>query len=364
MAKHCPANERVKRDYFLYLKEAQRYSGPSIDSVAAAIARFECCNGHKDFKRFHKQQAVKFKDHLAAQTNAATGKPLSLATQGATLNTLRTFFIWLAVQPGFKSRFTYADADYFHQSEKDSRAAQTHTPRPFPSLEQAQLAIRSMPATTILEERDRALMAFILLTGCRDRAAVSLDLQHIDLAMNRVWLDARGVAMKNSKSVTMFFMPVGEDIRAIFVDWVVSLKADHKWGPFDPLFPATLMQHDPEHGFRAAGIKREHWTTANAVRRIFRDTFARAGMPAFHPHSLRHTLAHHGMQICTTPEAVKAWSQNLGHEHVMTTFNSYGNVTADRQAEIIGSLGNAADRDADDLLRALSVVIKRKAPKL
>ena len=108
MPKHCPANERIKRDYFLYLKEAQRYSDASISGVAAAIARFEAYNGHKDFKRFHKQQAVKFKDRLAAQTNAATGKPLSLATQGAMLNTLRAFFVWLAAQPGFRSRFTYS----------------------------------------------------------------------------------------------------------------------------------------------------------------------------------------------------------------------------------------------------------------
>jgi len=360
MAKHCPANERVKRDYFLYLKEAKACSDASVDSVAATIARFEQCNGHKDFKRFHKLQAVKFKEYLAAQKNAATGKPLSLATQGAMLHTLKIFFVWLAAQPGFKSRFTYADAHYFSQSDKDSRAAQTHTARPFPSLEQAQRVIRSMPAATVIEQRDRALMAFILLTGCRDRAAVSLNLQHIDLAAKLVWLDARNVTMKNSKTVTTYFMPVGDDIRAMFCAWIGTLKDDHQWGPCDPLFPATLMLHDPEHGFRAGGIKREHWTTANAVRRIFSDAFKHAGLPAFHPHSFRHTLAHLGMQICTTPEAVKAWSQNLGHEHVMTTFNSYGNVALDRQGEIIGGLGNPTQREADDLMRGFADFIKGK----
>jgi hypothetical protein len=34
-----------------------------------------------------------------------------------------------------------------------------------------------------------------------------------------------------------------------------------------------------------------------------------------------------------------AWSQNLGHEDVMTTFRNYGEVTSHRQAEIIRSLG-------------------------
>ncbi len=41
-----------------------------------------------------------------------------------------------------------------------------------------------------------------------------------------------------------------------------------------------------------------------------------------------------------TPEEFKAWSQNIGHERVLTTFNAYGNVAAHRQAEIILGLGN------------------------
>lgn len=41
MHKHNPVNERVKREYFTYLKEARRQSEASVDAVAAAIARFE-----------------------------------------------------------------------------------------------------------------------------------------------------------------------------------------------------------------------------------------------------------------------------------------------------------------------------------
>ena len=38
---------------------------------------------------------------------------------------------------------------------------------------------------------------------------------------------------------------------------------------------------------------------------------------------------------CKTPEEFKAWSQNLGHEKVLTTFTSYGAVAAHRQAVLI-----------------------------
>lgn len=56
MPKHNPANARIKREYFQYLKEANRRSEASIDAVAKALDRFEEANGHKDFRKFHRQQ--------------------------------------------------------------------------------------------------------------------------------------------------------------------------------------------------------------------------------------------------------------------------------------------------------------------
>jgi hypothetical protein len=49
-------------------------------------------------------------------------------------------------------------------------------------------------------------------------------------------------------------------------------------------------------------------------------------------------------QICRSPEEYKAWSQNLGHENVLTTFSSYGDVAGHRQAEIIRALGAPEQR--------------------
>ena len=41
MTKHNPTNERIKRQYFTYLKEAKRQSEATVDAAAEAIARFE-----------------------------------------------------------------------------------------------------------------------------------------------------------------------------------------------------------------------------------------------------------------------------------------------------------------------------------
>ena len=45
-----------------------------------------------------------------------------------------------------------------------------------------------------------------------------------------------------------------------------------------------------------------------------------------------------GEKICKTPEEFKAWSQNLGHDQVLTTFSAYGPVSVSRQSEIFQTI--------------------------
>jgi hypothetical protein len=47
-----------------------------------------------------------------------------------------------------------------------------------------------------------------------------------------------------------------------------------------------------------------------------------------------------GGQKCNTPEEYKAWAQNLGHEDVLTTFRSYGDVSSYRQTKIMRNFVN------------------------
>ena len=209
-----------------------------------------------------------------------------------------------------------------------------------PTLEQIRHVIRTMPATTEIERRDRALVAFTILTGARDGAIASLKLKHVDVDQGRVDQDARQVKTKFSKSFTTWFFPVGNDIRQIVVDWVDYLRREKLWGLDDPLFPATKIVVGETRHFEASGLDRKHWSSAGPIRAIFKNAFAAAGLPYFNPHSFRKTLALLGGQICKSPEEYKAWSQNLGHENVLTTFSSYGDVALHRQAEIIRSLGN------------------------
>ena len=104
MKKSSAPNERIKREYFVWLKEAKGRNEASIDGVAKAIDRFETYTKFRDFKQFHIEQARGFKANLTEQGNARTSQPLSAATLYSTLRALKSFFKWLADRPGYKSR--------------------------------------------------------------------------------------------------------------------------------------------------------------------------------------------------------------------------------------------------------------------
>jgi hypothetical protein len=123
MQKHCPENERIKREYRKFLKHAHGRSDASLDMVAKAIDRFEQYTCHRNFKEFRRQQAIAFGEHLAELKAERSGNALSRGTRHSTLAALRSFFRWLAREPGYKSRIAYHDADYFGLSERDGRIA-------------------------------------------------------------------------------------------------------------------------------------------------------------------------------------------------------------------------------------------------
>jgi integrase len=338
MSKNNPNNERIKRQYFAYLKEARRYSESTVDAVAKALNRFEVYTRHRDFKAFHTEQAVSFKKHLAGQRGAQSGETLSKATLYATLTQLKRFFQWLAQEPGYRSRIHYSDAEYFNLSEKDTRIATAEREPRVPTLAQIKRVLQTMPAETEIELRNRAIIAFTLITGARDSAIASMKLKHVDLIEKCVRQDAREVRTKFSKTFITYFFPVWDGAVKILEEWVSFLREEKLWGNDDPLFPATRIEQGADCQFGVTGLDRTHWSSTSPIRGIFREAFLRAGLPYFNPHSFRNTLVRLGQDLCKTPEAFKAWSQNLGHEKVLTTFTSYGSVACERQSEILRGL--------------------------
>lgn len=131
---------------------------------------------------------------------------------------------------------------------------------------------------------------------------------------------------------------VGDAILQIMVEWVTYLRIEKHFGPEDPVFPKSRVETGPDLRFLANGLARAHWANAHPVRAIFKQSFERAGLPYFNPHSFRNTLVQLAYELRLNAEQFEAWSQNLGHEHCLTTFSSYGTLPPPRQAEIIRGL--------------------------
>src|SRR5277367_1252794 len=325
MIKRNSANERVKRRYLQHLKETKG----------------------RDFKKFHVEQVRAFKVHLRTTRNVRTGQPLSASTIYSTFAALKAFFAWLSQEQGYRSRIKLADAEYFNSPDNLSRVATARRYKACPSVKQVRLMIEAVPASTEIQLRDRALIAFALLSGARDRAIISFKLKHIDIDNELVEQDARDVRTKRAKTFTTWFFPVGKDIRQIFVDWVAFLREQKGFGPEDPLFPKSKVAPGEDMEFRATGLDRAHWANASPVRGIFREACVLAGLPYFNPHSLRNTLVQLAYELKLDAERFKAWSQNLGHDNCLTTFSSYGEIPAARQGEIIRGLAGVT-AEADD----------------
>lgn len=329
-------NERIKRRYLTFLREAKRCDHTTVDKAADAILRFEASTGFRTFKRFHIEQATAFKAQLEKTRNTRTGKPISRSTVDSALRAVKAFVHWLAGQPGYKSRISYSDAEYFNLNAKDARIAHTQRHKPFPTMEQCHHAFINTPVETLVQRRDKALFAFLMLTGARDGAIASMKLKSIDLIEGCVYQDARDVNTKFAKTFTTWFLPTGDAYRKCFEAWVKTLREDLHFGHEDALFPKPSMG-TVDGAFAVTGLSRENYANAGRICAVIKGAFTSAGLPAFAPHSFRKTLTVWADRRYPTREEFKAFSQNIAHDSVITTVSAYLPVSSERQAELIRS---------------------------
>lgn len=342
MPKTNATNVRMKHKYLDYLKQAKGRDEKTLDKVAAALSEFEKAIGGKDFKQFNRGWGERFKGYLDKARNKRTKKPLSPATVDAMLAYVKGFILWLADQPGFKSKVRYSDAEYFNNSRKGRRVAHMARPIPYPSLEQALHAFQAMPERDKFERRDKALFAFFMLTGARDGAVATLLLKHVNLFDGHVFQDPRDVATKNGKLIDTWFFPVDPLYRECFARWVTYLREVELFGDTDAVFPKAKMGV-VEGRFQKIGLAREGYASGGPLNAIIKGAFRRVQLTPFTPHAFRKTLARYGDGICTSMEQRKAWSLNMGHEHLATTVNSYIPVSRERQGELITGLRQSWD---------------------
>lgn len=276
---------------------------------------------------------------------------LAPATILSTINILKRFFSWLAMQPGYKSQIKAADIEYLNLSEKATRAASAPTNKKYPTLEMIRTVVSQMPDETPVQKRDRALIAFTAVTGIRDGAIVTLKLKHFDADRKHVPQNPLEVATKFGKRIDTFLFPLDDDLEQIVLDWASFLRIELLFADHDPLFPKTAMALDANDCFKPIGLSKEHWANASPIRKVFKAAFEIAGLPNYTPHRFRNTIVSEMYRRGLSIAEFKAWSQNLGHEGAMTTLNNYGSIELEEQEQLVRNPAVPNEIDLTNLFR-------------
>jgi len=360
MPEFNPVNELIKKQYEEALIHGRCRAPQTVKAVWDAITLFERFTGKADFKYFNSEQARGFKKWLEKQTNKG-GELLSLSTVRGTLNNIREFFLWLAIHPKYVRKIDGRAVEYLRLSNNDNRAARASRDKIPPTIEELEKTLTVMPDATDIEKRDKAIFAFMILTCVRDDALVSLRMKDVDLDRKTLWQDPKHVRTKFRKGiVTAFITAPIPKAETIFIDWYMYARDVLGFGQNDPLFPQPLVIANPQTlTFEVKGLSRAPWANAAPVREIFKKAFASVGLPYFNPHLFRNTIVQWAEKNCT-PYEFKAISQNLGHEHAMTTYNSYGKLSERAQIDAIANLGKVnTDMNNMSTARILAELARR-----
>lgn len=257
---------RIK--YYLGAKKIDGLSERTLKNYKANLESFAA----KVEKSAAKITTDDIRGYIAYLDETRHLKDTSLQTH---INTLRAFFGWLHVEEKIKKN-PMAKIKSLKLDKKGARQALT-----VEELERLRDACKTY--------REKALIEFLVSTGCRLSEVAQLRAADLNLADRSVQVTGKG-----DKDRVVYF---SVRARLMVQEYIVQRKGG------DGLFVSSKSPYDP--------------LKPRAIQRIIRAISERAGLEKHvHPHLLRHTFATHalngGMDVTVIQKL-------LGHEDVSTT---------------------------------------------
>ncbi len=337
-------NELLKRRFYEWLKNSKRFSDDTIKCFEKAIWLWEDFTKKADFGSFNMTKAKDFKDWLKNKKKKNSKENISISYCNDNLRHLKIFFDWLSKQAGYKSKINQTAIDYLNLTRKEVREATQPKNVEYPTLEEIKKVIEGLKGKTEIEMRDRALFALAFLTGARITAIRTLPMRSFDKKELVIYQDpVLGVETKFSKKITTVLIPFGyKEALNYFIEWFDYLEKEKKFQPNDPIFPATKIENGKDNisYYNTGEVEAKFLKSSTSLRKIFEKRFKQFGIQYYHPHTFRHFVIKEMSKFPMTKEEEKAYSQNMGHENVGTTFGSYGygHIEEKRQIEIIRNI--------------------------
>ena len=200
-------------------------------------------------------------------------------------------------------------------------------------------ALVAVEPRSLAEERIRAAVAFLFLSGMRVSAFATLPLAAIHWDQTPVQINqhpALGVQTKGEEASNTYLLdiPELEDLRQIAYRWhqKVEKATNHR-----ALYYAILTSRQEFDPVQIAGDRR-----AGNIRQHLRALCQRAGVEYLSPHRLRHGHTVYAWKQAKTMAELKAISQNLMHKSFKTTDEIYSRLVDDDVASNIANLGRGS----------------------
>ena len=323
-----PQNERIKHKYRMYLMGPKRLDKKTWTKIMEHIRHYEELNDFEPLLPLTVDEIHNYVGKICAQD-------LSLSYIDQNLKVLRDFFEWITHQKRYATCVDYNILPYFSLTNNQRKMARAPTYQESYEIDDILPVIQQMPSRTDIQQRNRALVALQTLCGMRieELATVLLGNLKFDKLANNwfIYITPRNMKVKFAKTRHAYFMPWGDDIKNIVVDWATKLRAlgfDDK----SPLFPVTSTSFGKQA--KLDPTNSQNCIKSQTIRDIFKTAFLSAGLPVYRVHSFRHTIARwaetHG-----SPEFFNSVSQSLGHSSVQTTFYNYGTLPPSKIGKVL-----------------------------
>jgi integrase len=340
MKKTIIKNEKIIRSYREWLKEAKGFSEITVEQKLRPIRHYQKIFDNEDFSSFNTERATKFK--FSISNLRYNEQPIKDNSYRAYLNNTKSFFQWLCIQPGYRNKIKMDTIEYLNITKRESRIAAQPSNREYPTIEYIIELVKSIVVITEIDMRDRALIAFMFLTGIRDAALISLPIKCVDEEKLIVFQDPRSeVKTKFSKFIISKIFKFDNALLEIALDWIKYLKSK-RYSPDYPVFPRSKTEQ-VENGYsfiKPTKVEPLFFKNTLSIREILKSRCKEANLQYYSPHCFRHSCFNYARKLASSGDELAAIAENFGHESVKSIFMSYGKLSPEQQIEILDLMEN------------------------
>ena len=315
-------------DYLDYQARIEQCCKDSLKRKWAYLRHFleySCGSSFNDLEKLN----ITFPNYLESARNDLKACRLSPVTIRRNLLEVRDFYKWaMLYRPKKYKKVSLIWLDTLKISK--SRMNRAGLPdMKYYTLEDV-LNLCNFKPVSLIDQRDRAAVAFLFLSAIRASAFTSLKIHAIDLDSMTVFQSpSDGVRTKNNKMMETILLPESE-LLEIVKEWHEKVKCElGDGGLFYPVLSTDGLRFQNQDS--VGDVASRNKSLRDGVTRLCK----RAGIAYRSPHKFRRGHGVYAVKHSRNFEEFQAYSQNMGHEDPGTTFKYYSKLSHNDIRDVI-----------------------------